>query len=97
MFDEPKPPRKTPKLADATPAGSPRRGIETTREGEQPRLGLDHLARRHQPFQPVPNPFDTPGHRRILTQRGDHIPAPHRPTRRGEDRQQLIHEHRFRP
>jgi len=36
-------------------------------------------------------------HRRVLTQRSDHVLAPHRPARLREDHQQLIDENRFRP
>jgi hypothetical protein len=40
----------------------------------------------------VPDPFAVPGHRRILSQDGDHLSAAHRPARLGKDRQRLIRE-----
>ena len=57
-----------------------------------------HEAHRHQLLQPVPDPFAMPGHRRVLTQHGHHLPAPHRPAGFGKHRQQPSREvsHRIR-
>jgi hypothetical protein len=94
--DKSRPPRKTLYRGADTPAGSPGRGTEITRKGEQARLHFAYPTRLYQVLQPVSDPFTMAGHQRILTQRGDHIPAPHRPARLAQHRQQLIRENRVR-